>query len=217
MRYLFLYEEFTQKQMKDMLTKKLAYVNDNSINSDRILNANEILIKNYNIDKLDIAISDFHPITNAKKANIMFDDILSNLIYLECGIYMTIIESIINVDELNKFDFLTELPSKIKGLGLGYKTYIKIIENFDYISSYNSLFDPTSKLWYKLLLNNKYYAITCSKRKGYSCVIKKDISDIKLKEILNNIKSKIEICYNLDFNELILDDFLKIKVKEFYD
>jgi len=61
-----------------------------------------------------------------------------------------------------------------------------------------------------LICDSKYYSFTSNICSG---IINKNINDEEIKNILTEIKSKSYQIYNIEFNNLIFDGFLKEKIK----
>ncbi len=103
----------------------------------------------------------------------------------------------------NLIDFENGVPEILRGASVAYKLYLMIIDKNNFITSgVDSLVDAYN-LWYNLLQDEYLYAITSN---TISVLIKKNLSDVKLKEILDKFKGKY-----LEF-----DDDLEIKIKQLY-
>jgi hypothetical protein len=101
--------------------------------------------------------------------------------------------------DLNYVDFAEGIPPYLRGLSLAYKFYKMIIKMNGFICSdrYSTL--SAWNLWYSLLQDEELYAITSNLR---SCLIDKNISDDKLKEVINKLsENTIEIEYSEDLKE----------------
>lgn len=101
--------------------------------------------------------------------------------------------------DLNYVDFAEGIPPYLRGLSLAYKFYKMILKMNDFICSdrYSTL--SAWNLWYSLLKDDDLYAITSNLR---SCLIDKNVSDDKLKDIINKVSENItDIEYSEDLKE----------------
>jgi hypothetical protein len=101
--------------------------------------------------------------------------------------------------DLNYVDFAEGIPPYLRGLSLAYKFYKMIIKMNSFICSdrYSTL--SAWNLWYSLLQDDDLYAITSNLR---SCLIDKNITNDKLKEVINKVSENItDIEYSEDLKE----------------
>jgi hypothetical protein len=101
--------------------------------------------------------------------------------------------------DLNYVDFAEGIPPYLRGLSLAYKFYKMIIKMNGFICSdrYSTL--SAWNLWYSLLQDDDLYAITSNLR---SCLIDKNITNDKLKEVINKVSENItDIEYSEDLKE----------------
>jgi hypothetical protein len=101
--------------------------------------------------------------------------------------------------DLNYVDFAEGIPPYLRGLSLAYKFYKMIIKMNSFICSdrYSTL--SAWNLWYSLLQDDDLYAITSNLR---SCLIDKNITNDKLKDIINKVSENIiDIEYSEDLKE----------------
>jgi hypothetical protein len=101
--------------------------------------------------------------------------------------------------DLNYVDFAEGIPPYLRGLSLAYKFYKMIIKMNGFICSdrYSTL--SAWNLWYSLLQDDDLYAITSNLR---SCLIDKNITNYKLKEVINKVSENItDIEYSEDLKE----------------
>jgi len=101
--------------------------------------------------------------------------------------------------DLNYVDFAEGIPPYLRGLSLAYKFYKMLIKMNKFICSdrYSTL--SAWNLWYSLLQDEDLYAVTSNLR---SCLIDKNITDDKLKEVINKVSENIkDIEYSEDLKE----------------
>lgn len=104
----------------------------------------------------------------------------------------------------NQIDSEYILPDdNLKGLSIAYKLYKFILSKINFIMTNKDNLPEAKNLWYNLLQDKDVYSGT---NQDFNIIIKKDISDDKLKSIIDKIK---------DF-KLIYDDDLNSKIKELY-
>ena len=148
-------------------------------------------------------------VTWNKNSGIYPDDKFKNLITdLNNSIEQKIptnIDFYITIDKsnLNQIDFDKGIPLILRGVGLGYKLYKLIISHFDYITTNRYSTFLAYNIWYKLMMDEDLYCYTSNFSSG---VISKQITDEKLKKILDKIK----------IIDLIFDSELEQKIIELY-
>lgn len=100
----------------------------------------------------------------------------------------------------NKIDFESGIPSLIRGLSVGYNIYKILAKYHNYIiSEAESTIDNAKNLWYNLLQDSSLYAGTNGEA---SVIIDKNISDEKLKNILNKL-SEFNFIYDDDLTRYL--------------
>jgi hypothetical protein len=104
----------------------------------------------------------------------------------------------------NQIDSEYILPdNNLKGLSLGYKLYKYVLNIVDFIMTDRNNLPEAKNLWWNLLQDKDVYSGT---NKELSILIKKDIGDDKLKEIIDKV-DRVNLTY---------DDDLNIKIKRLY-
>lgn len=210
MKYLNLYEEFTKDEFEYLVSNDKTYLR-NFTKYVKDLNNSDIKdkIKNYIFKDFKINYDGFEMIIYPDENFINLLKQLNNKINIP--------EFSLSIDRsrLNSINLDFNLPKEFRGLFIGYKIYKLAINKFDYITSDYGLSEFASGVWSKLMLDDELYVYTSgskNKLRGCSGVIKKNILDKKLNEILNKIKKEIYNIYGINFNELIFDNKIKNKI-----
>lgn len=204
------FENFTIDQREKLIRNDLTYIRKNTtINTYNELNSITRKIKDYDF-------SGFRCFVMSYEVLVYVDDEFRKLIKELNEIYNTKIiinrfDLFVNTELLNVIDLEFSLPSILRGLNIGYKIYKLMVNEFEYITSDHRIKLLASNIWYKLMIDEDYYSFTS---KICSGVINKNISDIKLKEILIKIKNNVYIIYKINFENLIFDDELTEKLIE---
>ena len=101
--------------------------------------------------------------------------------------------------ELNIIDVQDLIPKNLRGLSLGYKIYKFILNKVNFImtNKFNTL--DAKNLWYNILKDKDVFSGT---NENYNIIIDKNISDYKLKEILENI-NKFNFIFDNELNDKI--------------
>lgn len=205
-----LFEEFSKSDRDEMSNDDVIYLKKH-IKEKPIVpeDIKEKIIK-YDIYKFTIDIRSYGCIIYPDKEFIEILSELNNHIDNKISLNINFPFSIYD-EKANQIDLDFQLPVELMGLKLGYKLYKFIINNFDYITSnkYSSIY--AKNIWFNLMCDNDYHCFTSLL---YSGVILKNVNDIKLKKILDNIKIYISSIY--DMNDIIFDDILKEKINTIY-
>lgn len=209
----FLNEFFTKEERHELIINKLTYLK--KIDNYFINKQTELknLIKKYNFNNFLIS-GKYYDITIQPDEEFIellnkYNDILKNKINTNLNITLSV-----DINRMNIIDFSEhfKLPKELRGLLIGYKLYKLIIKKYKFITSDKDCTDEAIGVWYKLMIDEDLYCFTSN---IFSGVILKNIDDILLKSIIEDIKNKI-IKYEISFNDLILDDQLKEKIKIIY-
>ena len=112
-----LFEEFTEKQRKDLINNKLTYINKfEDFNRKTTLNDIENEIRSYDFKKFHLNIKgiNIEVIPDSKFRELLFN-------FNNSYDYLTFWLSV-NIDELNEINITFDLKElKLNGLGIGYK------------------------------------------------------------------------------------------------
>lgn len=207
MKYVKYFEGFTRQQIYDFINRGETSVNkiDREFNNNSNLLADEI--KGY-----DISIFTYN--YQHGQFKIYPDEGFMGLYKRYCDAnnfpfrYLTFSISILPYNIFsgiyNQIDSEYILPdNNLKGLSLAYKLYKYVLNIVDFIMTDKNNLPEAKNLWWSLLQDEDVYSGT---NKDYNILIKKDISDDKLKEIIDKV----------DIFNLTYDDDLNIKIKRLY-
>lgn len=203
MKYLNLFEEFTDNERNYLVNNNLTYIRKNKI--EKINQTNDILnkISNYDITSFVVEYKPYgifiYPDNN-------FKELLKQL-NIEPNI---VFELSVDESRLNIIDLYFDLNVlKLNGLNIGYKIYKMMINKFDYITSDYGIKPGAKNIWFKLMVDDNFYFITSN---ICSCVINKNISNERLIKIIEKLKNECYNYYRINYDELILDNKLKEKL-----
>jgi hypothetical protein len=215
MKFIEYFESFTKQQLEllkneDKTYLKRRFKEDVEIPEEYSKYIQQI--KNYDIDTFDIQI---FPYGIYIKPDEKFKQLLNNInFFLEDKISLdTSFDFSIDESNLNLIDFEKGIPKLLIGFGLGYKLYKLLISHVYYITSNNFSSKFAINLWHSLVLDKDYLCFTS---KNISGIIHKHIKNIELKKILEKLKNNESYLHNYNFNEIIFDDDLLIKIMEIY-
>ena len=209
-----IYEEFSEEEKNILIKNNKTYIRKFSdFENKNLMNDLKLKIKNYNFEKFEITFDGF-------QVNIIVDNnfkILLNELNNKLNINF---ELSIDKSRLNTINLDFILPLELRGLDIGYKIYKLMVKKFDFITSDYGSSVFAKNVWYKLISNKDYYAFTSGTileiTRGCSGVINKNITDIKLKEILDILKLNIYKIYNINFEDIEFDKYLLEKIKSLY-
>ena len=190
------FEGFTRDNLEYLITNKKTYVRKEfrEIPIRKIQN----LIKDYDISKFEFKDKGYGIFIYPDK------DFIHLIRELDPSVDDSIFFYITISGEFNYVDFAEGLPPYLRGHSLAYKIYKRLIKEHGWICSdrYSTL--SAWNLWYNLLQDPDIYAITSNIR---SCLIDKDISDERLKEIFQHVtKNSTDYEVSDDLKDK-LDDF----------
>ena len=114
---------------------------------------------------------------------------------------------------LNLIDFKKGVPDLLRGIGLGYKLYLFVIEKVGFITTNRYSSEHAINVWHGLALNEKLYSFTSNDITG---VIYKEQCNNKIREYLDMLKTYNSNILKFNFNELIFDEELEEKIIEIY-
>ena len=211
--YIKCFEEFTKNEMVYLINKNKTNVKKDN-HYFKIFSNIEKEIIDYDFNKFDIGVKEGDWLGN-KNIGSTLDIIITPDQYFNEMIYKIINKYIwfnmsIKVFNFNCVELDFVLDEKLRGLNIGYKIYKLVINKLNYISSRNNVTKFSKNIWYKLLQDPEYYSITT--KNNFSCVIRKNITNSELKIIINNIRDDIKKQYDINFNDLIFDKKLKIRL-----
>ena len=207
-----LFEEFSEEERQKLIITHKTYLKKNKVNN--IIEYSDILIKikNYDFTKLHTKFNGFEVIITSdeefKKLLSELNELIKDKVDINFNFSLTI-----DKDRLNSINLDSYLPMVLRGLNIGYKIYKLMINNFDFITSDYGVSSFSNNIWYKLICDSDYYAFTSNICSG---VIKKDLTDDRLKIILDNIKNNVYKIYQIEFENLELDSKLKDKIKKIW-
>jgi hypothetical protein len=185
------FEGFTKDNLEYLVNNKKTYVRKDY--RDKPIRDIQKLVRDYDISKFKFIDKGYGIFIYPDK------DFLKLISELDKDIDDSMFFYITVTDNLNYVDFAEGVPPYLRGLSLAYKFYKMIIKMNGFICSdrYSTL--SAWNLWYNLLQDDELYAITSNLR---SCLIDKNISDDKLKEIIDKISENIsDIEYSDDLKE----------------
>ena len=131
-----------------------------------------------------------------KKLIIELNSAIEQKIPTNIDFYFTISKS-----SLNLIDFTEGIPFLLRGSGLGYKLYKLIIRRFDYITTNKYSTFLAYNIWYKMMTDDELYFYTSNFSSG---VISKQITNEKLKTILNQIRN-MGLIFDTELTEKIIE------------
>jgi hypothetical protein len=99
----------------------------------------------------------------------------------------------------NFLDVYNLMDDNLKGLSLGYKLYKYILNDIYFIMTNKDILPESKNLWYNLLQDDGVYSGT---NENFNIIIKKDIEDFKLKEIIDKV-SEFNLTYDNNLNKKI--------------
>ena len=208
MKIIKCYEEFSEEERNFLINNKLTYVDKSLIFSNKETNSILQKIKEYDISNFTFDIKTYEmiiiPDDNFRK---ILSELNSNGFNINND--MTFDFSI-NENKLNIIDLFFDLPLILRGLNFGYKIYKFIINKFEYITSDYGTTNEARNIWYKLMIDSDYYCFTSKICSGVIC---KNLSDDRIKNILAEIKNKINFVYKEQYDNLIFDEKIKEKMK----
>ena len=118
-----------------------------------------------------------------------------------------------DINNLNLIDFKKGIPDLLRGISLGYKLYLFVIDKVGFITTNKYSSKDAIHIWNGLVTNEKLYAFTSNDITG---VILKNQSDNKIKTYLDNLKNYNSNVLKFKFDDLIFDDELEEKIIEIY-
>ena len=101
----------------------------------------------------------------------------------------------IDLTDNNRIDFIGGIPPVLRGAGIALNLYLLVIKYNNYITSIIGVEESAINLWYSLLQNDSIYGMTNTK---ISVAIYKNITDDKLKVILDSLPKNLEIDEELE-------------------
>lgn len=202
---ILLFEEFSDEERQKLIDNKETYISKNEIiNKNTFDTFTKDDIMNYDFNKFRIDIKPY-------EINIYPDSIFINLLKRLNPLIQNDLCFSLSVDKerLNIIDLFFDLDKSVRGLNIGYKIYKLLIDKFDYITSDYGLKPEARNIWYKLMVDDNYYCFTS---KICSGVIKKDLSNDEILNILNKIKKECLKIYGINYSDLIFDNKIKEKL-----
>lgn len=207
MNYIKRYESFNLKEFKELIDRERTYIKK-FVKQPSLLDENKYLsllnkIKNYDINNFIYIEKPYgifiYPDENFKEILLELNLTIEPKISIDIDFYVTV-----DKNNLNQIDFTEGIPTVLRGVGFGYKIYKLIIKNFGYITTNRYSNKLAYNIWYNLMLDDDLYCYTSDFNSG---VLIKTISDIKLKNFLDEIRN---------LSNLIFDDELIEKIIKFY-
>lgn len=187
------FEGFTKDNLEYLINNKKTYVRKDY--RDIPIRKIQKIIKDYDISK-------FRFIDKGYGVFIYPDNEFIELIRdLDPSVDNSIFFYITVTGDLNYVDFAEGVPPYLRGLSLAYKFYKMLVNRYDFICSDRFSTLSAWNLWYNLLQDDGMYAITSNLR---SCLVSKNVTDVKLKEIIDKV--------TLNCNDLEYSDDLKTKL-----
>jgi len=207
MKYIKYFEGFTRQQIDGFINREETSV----MKIDRVFNNNSNLLAD-EIKGYDISI--FTHNYEHGEFKIYPDSGFLDLYKRYCNVNnftikdlvftITILKNSLLSNICNQIDSENILPdNNLKGLSLGYKLYKYVLNIVKFIMTDKDNLPEAKNLWWSLLQDEDVYSGT---NKDLNILIKKGISDDKLKEIIDKI---------MNFG-LTYDDNLNIKIKKIY-
>lgn len=205
-----LFEQFTIEQRQHMIVGELTYIKKNIMFEPNMMNDIRNKIKNYDINNFKCRIETYevvvYPDDGFKNLLVELNKTLENKIDI-----IRFFDLSVDQYRLNTINIDFNLPEILRGLNIGYKIYKMMTDKLNYITSEYGSSPEARNIWYKLIVDENYYAFTSKITSG---VIKKDILEEKLKEILIKIKNDVYKIYGEKFENIIFDDELKTKIEQ---
>jgi len=211
------YEKFTEEQRMKLIKNNDTHLKKSINFSYREFNDIEKKIINLPFDNFTIEIRGYLIRIHSSEE---FKELISDLnkkYNKEIDVNMSFDLSI-DKNRLYSINIDFNLPIELRGLNIGYKIYKYVINRFHFITSDNAASADAQNVWYKLLIDDDHYAITCGRKKfddrGFVCIISKKTPNSILIEILNSIRINLYRIYEHNIEDLIFDDELKQKISE---
>lgn len=206
--YILFKEGFTKEQLDSLISNKETYVE--KIN--RLKDENKIRLFADDIIRYDI--SNFKYRCEYDHYIIEPDDDFNDLYKKYCNANNFNYEPLVFDIEFTKnhpiagyntLDVYNLINSNIKGLSIGYKIYLYILDKVSFITSNYSVSDEAMNLWYNLLKSESVYSGVSNKN---SIIIKRQIDDDELREILNLVDK-----YNYKYDDELKERINGFKIK----
>lgn len=203
LKFIKSFESFNLEEFNSLISYNKTYIRKNK-RGEIITNNNYITclgeIRNYDIDNFIYKYTSYgiliYPDKKFKDILVELNKTIEDQISLDIMFYITV-----DVKNLNQIDFTEGIPEVIRGTGLAYRLYKKMIDKFYYITSNKHSTILAYNIWYNLMIDKDLYCYTSN---FYSGVISKSIDDIKMKVVLDKI-SKMDIIFDSELEDKIID------------
>lgn len=215
MKHIKKHEEFSQEERDGM--KNQIYLKSKITEKNIDQNQHSILekIKKYDFSNFFIKDSGYgitvYPDSEFISLIVEINETIEDKINTNINFGLSVLKERLNVIDLDQ-DF--NLPYILRNLSIGYKIYKLMIKKFKFITSDYGASREAINIWYHLMCDKELYCFTSNYCSG---VIWKDIENEELKNIISLIKKDVYSMYNIKFDDIIFDNQLKMKIKEFYE